>query len=70
LEKYRIDIGAVQEIRCRGSGVLGTGNFILMNTGNKSNTFGISFLINRKYKQAVMNFEATDERICSLRMRG
>jgi hypothetical protein len=43
---------------------------ILMNSVNKSNTFGISFLINRKYKQAVMNFEAADERICSLRMRG
>jgi len=33
-------------------------------------TFGITFLINRKYKQAVMNFEAVDARVCSLRMRG
>jgi len=41
-----------------------------MNVGNESNTFGISFLVNRKYKQAVMNFEAADERIWSLRMRG
>jgi hypothetical protein len=70
LEKYRIDIGAIQEIRCRGSGVLDTGSIILMNIGNESNTFGISFLINRMYKQAVMNFETVDERICFLRMRG
>jgi len=30
LEKYRIDIAAVQEITWRWSGVLDTGNFILM----------------------------------------
>ena len=34
--------------------MLDTGNVILMDIGNESNTFGISFLINRKYKQAVM----------------
>jgi len=32
-----------------------------MNIGNESNNFGISFLINRMYKQAVMNFEALGE---------
>jgi hypothetical protein len=56
LEKYRIDIAAVQEIRCKGSWVLDTGNFILMYIGNEGSTFGTSFLINRKYKEAVMNF--------------
>ena len=50
--------------------MLDTGSIILMNVGNESNTFGISFLVNRRYKQAVMNFEAADERICFLRMRG
>jgi len=39
LEKYRIDIVAIQEIRCWGSGVLDTRNFILMYSGNESNTF-------------------------------
>jgi hypothetical protein len=28
LEKYRIDFGAIQEIRCRGSGVLDTGKVV------------------------------------------
>jgi hypothetical protein len=53
-----------------GSEVLGTENFILIYGGNESNTLRIGFLINRKYKQTIMNFETVDERIWSLRMRG
>jgi hypothetical protein len=49
--------------------VLDTGNFIFMYSGNKINTFGNSFLINSKYIQAIMNFEALNERICSFRIR-
>jgi hypothetical protein len=62
-------MGAIQDIRWRGSGVLDTQYFILMYSVNESNTFGTGFLINRKYKQAIMNSEAMDERICSARMR-
>jgi hypothetical protein len=50
--------------------VLDTGNFILMYSGNESNTSGTGFHINRKYKQTIMNFEAVEGRICSLRMKG
>jgi hypothetical protein len=41
-----------------------------MYSGNDNNTSGSSFIINRTYKQAIMNFEAVYERICSLRMKG
>jgi hypothetical protein len=41
-----------------------------MFSGSESNTFGTDFLINRKYKQAIMNFEPLDERLCSLRVKG
>jgi hypothetical protein len=40
---------------------LDAGNFILMYSENK--TSGTGFLINRKYKPAIMNFEAVDERM-------
>jgi hypothetical protein len=43
---------------------------MLMYSGNDSNTTGTDFIMNRKYKQAIMNFEAVDERICSLRLEG
>jgi hypothetical protein len=49
LEKYKIDITAVQEVRWRGSGVLDTGNFILMYSVIERNTFGAGILINRTY---------------------
>ena len=50
--------------------MLDTGNFILMYSGNDSNTTGTGFIINRKYKQPIINFEAVDERTCSLRTEG
>jgi hypothetical protein len=67
--KYRNYIAAIQEIRWRGSDVLDTGHFILMYSVNESNTFETGFLINRKYKQAIMNSEEVDEIIYSVRMR-
>ena len=60
LENYRIDIAAIKQIRWRGSGVVDTRNFILMYRGYESNTLGTGFIINRKYKQAIMNFEAVE----------
>jgi hypothetical protein len=53
----------------RGEVEFGYRELIMMYSGNESNTCGTGFMINRKYKQAFMNFEAADERICSLRMR-
>jgi len=50
--------------------VLDTGKYMLMCSGNESNTFGIGFVIKRTYKQTVMNIKAVDETMCSLRMRG
>ena len=66
MEKYRIDIAEIREIKLMGSGVLGAENFILIYSGNESNTFEIGFTNNRKYKQGIMNLEAVDDRICYL----
>jgi hypothetical protein len=65
--KYRIDIAAIQEVSLRGSGVMDTGNLMLMCSGNGSNTFRFGFLINMEYKLTIMNFESADEKIHSLR---
>jgi hypothetical protein len=59
----------MQEVKWRRIGVLDTGKYMLMYSGNESNTFETSFLINRAYKQTIMNFKAVDETICSLRMK-
>jgi hypothetical protein len=46
MKKYRINIAVIQEIRWREGAVLDIGSFILMYSGNESNTFGSGFLIN------------------------
>ena len=40
--------------------MLDAGNFILNRSGNASKSFGTGFLITRKYKQEIKNFEAVD----------
>jgi len=41
-----------------GKGRGGHKNFTLIYSGSGTNSFGKRFLINRKYKQAIMCFEA------------
>jgi hypothetical protein len=44
-----------------GNGSGGHKNFTLIYSSRGSNSAGKSFLINRKYKQAIMHFEAVYE---------
>lgn len=37
-----------------------------MYSGNESNNCGNGFMINRKYKQDVMNFDAVDDNIITI----
>jgi hypothetical protein len=52
VKKHTIDTAAIQAIRWKGQGVSDTGKFTLMYSGNDSNTFGTSLLINKKYKKS------------------
>jgi hypothetical protein len=47
LEKYSIDIAAIQEILWKGTGVMDMGNFTMCYSGNISNTFGRGFLVRK-----------------------
>jgi hypothetical protein len=47
-------------------GVLNTGNFILMFSGNESNNCVTGFMINRKYKQSIINVDAMDDNIVTI----
>jgi hypothetical protein len=62
LEKYCIDIAAIQESQWKGTGVMDTGNFTMYYSGNISNTFGTGFLVRKKYKHIVTGFEPINER--------
>jgi hypothetical protein len=56
LEEYSITTAAIQEIRQKRNGVLDTRNFTMMYSGKVNNTSGTGFVVNRRYKQAIMNF--------------
>jgi hypothetical protein len=43
LEKYGIDIAAIQEIRWKGTGVMDTGNFTTYYSGNIGNILAQDF---------------------------
>jgi exonuclease III len=70
LEKYSIDIAAIQGIRWKGTGVMDTGNFTMYYSGNIGSTFGTGCLVRKKYKHIVIGFEPINERLCILRVRG
>jgi hypothetical protein len=69
LKKYKMGIVALQEIRQRGAGIMETGNFKLLYSGNKNNTIGTGFLANRNYKHSVIGFETVSKQIYVLRVR-
>lgn len=45
-------------------------DYTLFNSGNINKTFGTAFMVKKRMKHAVMNFEAVNERMCTMRIRG
>ena len=70
MEKYKLDILALQEIRWRGNDIMDTKNFSLLYSGHDKNTFGTGFLISKKLKESLIDFQPISERICLIRIRG
>lgn len=72
MRKYRIGLVAIQETRWHGSGILQSGEYTLMYSGNTRGVVGAQggtgFLINNKYKPAIKNFTPINERMCTIRM--
>ncbi|XP_039297864.1 uncharacterized protein LOC120354582, partial [Nilaparvata lugens] len=69
LEKYRIGIVALQEIRWKGNGIMDLGNHTIFYSGHDHNTFGTGFLVHKNFKDKVIGFKAINERICLLRIK-
>lgn len=70
MEKYRIGVAAVQEVRWKGNGIIRSGNYTIMYSGGDNGRLGgTGFLVDNKYKAAVINFNPVNERMCTLRMK-
>lgn len=71
LSRMRVDIAAIQEVRWKGSGNVQGRNYIIFYSGSsEKHAFGTAFVVPSRLKQAVMDFQPINERLCKLRLRG
>jgi hypothetical protein len=71
LDKYTIDVRAVQEIRWPGKGTVIQKNFMNLRNGHKNDKheFGTGFCISTHNVHNLLEFEPVKERICKIRIK-
>ena len=70
MNKYKISIAALQEIRWKNADILKTREYTVFYSGNNTNTLGTGFAVKKEVVNAVIGFKPENERLCSLRVRG
>lgn len=72
IEKYKIPLVAVQEIRWTGEGTIRSNNSTIFYSGTKNNRHGkgVGLVVNEKIVPCVKSFVAINEHICFIRMIG
>ena len=71
LQKYKMDITAIQEMRWTGSGSIQMENSLVFWSGEEErHEFGCGFVVNGKLKSAIIDFKPINKRMCSLRLKG
>lgn len=69
LQKYNIEIAAIQEKHLAGTSIQKVNNYTLFTSGNESRRLGVGFLIKDTIEEDVKYFGAQSERICSIRIK-
>ena len=65
LEKYYVDITCVQEMRWIGSGTIEKKNWIIFYSfDDKEHKLETGFVIHKKVKHLIMNFQPKSPRMC------
>lgn len=71
LEKQRADITAIQETRWTENKIFEKGNYsIFCSVNTKSHTFGTAFIISKRIKHMIIDFQPISPRLCKLRLKG
>jgi hypothetical protein len=71
LDRYKVDITAIKEMRWIGEGVIEKKNHIVFYSCQKrDHIFGTGFIINKRIKHLIMDFKAKSSRMCQLRIKG
>jgi exonuclease III len=71
LEKYKIVICALQEIRWPGERTIAKKNYMILYCGNKNgkHEFCTGFYVNRRIMDNITDFEPANDRICKIRVK-
>jgi exonuclease III len=71
VDSYRIDILALQEMRWVGQGTLEKRSHIVFySCNNREHSDGVGFVVSKRLKCLVIDFEAVNSRICCIRIKG
>jgi len=71
VKRYNIMIAAIQETRWQGFKIFDTGdNTVCYSGSNEHNLFGTGFMIHKRVKDHMLNFELVDKHICYLKLQG
>ena len=70
--KLGIDLVALQEIRWQGHGEINKKSFTVIYSGpeNQTGQYGTGFVISRKIKESILEWEPVNDRLCRIRIRG
>ncbi|XP_046408461.1 craniofacial development protein 2-like [Ischnura elegans] len=72
MQKYRIDVIGLQEIRWQGQGRINKKEYTLLYSGpeNRTGRYGTGFIISSNIRKSLLLFEPINERICKIRIKG
>jgi exonuclease III len=67
VERYKMDVVALQEIRWKGKGSITKVEFTLHYSGNdRQGNRGVGFIVSKRVTRSVLGFSPISERICTL----
>lgn len=69
MQKNRIDILGLQEIRWQGQGRIDKKDFTILYSGpgNRTGLFGTGFMLSSKTRNSLLLFEPINDKICKIR---
>ncbi|XP_055388217.1 uncharacterized protein LOC129616611 [Condylostylus longicornis] len=72
MDRFKIDLAALQEIRWKDTGIIKKEDYIVYYSCSKNRTgqYGTGFMVMKKLSKCVLGFTPTNERLCSLRIKG
>jgi exonuclease III len=71
VEKARMDLVALLEIRWLGNGTLEKKNCVIFYSCNSvRHVFGVGFYVNSRFLSIILRFEPVNKRLCWIRVRG